>query len=124
MFILEKISDFQPPPTKLRIQLSGEASERQSSMAGVYSLQSSLVNGFPYWKNDSSDRAIWMYGGWYVGKNIGTSTCSITGPDGIEEWPNNISSRWQFVSGGKWHEAESGDIVFNDCSPKGIFAFS
>ena len=120
------ISDSQPPPTKLRLQLSREASVQQSE-AGVYSLQSSLVNGFPFWKHDSSEYAIWMYGGWYIGGDeyIGTDFASITGPFGIEEWPNNISSKWKFhAGGGKWQEAESGDIVFQDCSPKGNFAFS
>ena len=121
---MEIISDCQPPPIKLRLQLSGEASEKQSSKAGVYSLQSSLVNGFPYWNHDSSDNAIWMYGQWKIAPNeyIGTDISGIQGPFGIEEWPNNISSKWQFASGGKWNEAECGDIVFEDCSPKGNFA--
>ena len=67
-----------------------------------------------------------MYGGWYIGGDeyIGTDFASIQGPFGIEEWPNNISSKWKFASGGKFHEAESGDIVFEDCSPKGNFTFS
>ena len=94
-------------------------------MAGVYSLQLSLVNGFPYWKHDSSDKAIWMDGCWNVGdnENIGTGICSIKGPNGIEEWPNNISSKWEFhAGGGKFQEAKSGDIAFEDCSPKGNFA--
>ena len=94
---------------------------RQSSRAGVYSLQSSLVNGFPYWKHDSSDNAIWMSGCWYVGddETIGTSRCGIAAY-GIEEWPNNIYSKWQFhIGGNEFKEAEIGDIVFEDCSPKG-----
>ena len=121
---METIPDSQPPPIKLRLQLRGEASKIQSSKAGVYSLQSSLVNGFPYWKHDSSDIAIWMHGGWYVGtdKNIGTGICSINGPDGIEEWPNNISSKWEFLGEDDFQVAESGDIVFQDCSPKGNFS--
>ena len=121
---MENISDSQPPPTKIRLQLSGEASERQSLSAGVYSLQSSLVNGFPYWKHDSSDNAIWMYGQWKIAPNeyIGTATCGIKGPSGIEEWPNNIHSKWQFATD-KWQEAKIGDICFEDCSPKGNFSF-
>ena len=119
---MENISDSQYPPTKLRLRLNGEASEAQSSMAGMYSLQSYLVNGFPYWKHDSSDKAIWMYGGWYVGDDvdIGTGIAGIIGPDGIEEWPNNISSKWEFSGGGKFQEAKSGDInFFKNRSPKG-----
>ena len=121
------ISDSQPPPTKLRLQLSGEASKKYSFTVGVYSLQSSLVNGFPNWEHDSSDMAIWMYGQWKLAPNeyIGTDIAGIQGPYGIEEWPNNISSKWQFALGGtKWQEAESGDIVFEDCSPKGNFILS
>ena len=120
---MENISDSQPPPTKLRLQLSGEASVNQSSTVGVYSLQSSLVNGFPYWKHDSSDKAIWMYGQWKVGDNgnVETGRCGIQGPYGIEEWPSNISSKWKFVDTGKFQEAESSDIVFEDCSQKGNF---
>ena len=123
---MENISDSQPPPTKLRIQLSGKASEKHSSKAGVYSLQSSLVNGFPYWKHDSSDSAIWMYGAWRLAPNklIGTDHCYIYGPFGIEEWPNNIFSKWQFHDGDEYREAESGDIVFEDCSPKGNLTFT
>ena len=68
-----------------------------------------------------------MYGGWIVGddKNIGSGIRGIQGPFGIEEWPNNISSKWRFHERlGKWPEAESGDIVFEDCSLKGNFVFS
>ena len=100
---------------------------RQSSRAGVYSLQSSLVNGFPYWKHDSSDNAIWMYGEWYVGnnQNVGTDMGSIIGPDGIEEWPNKIFSKWQFhAGGGNWQEAKSDEIFVEDCSQKGNSTFS
>ena len=125
---MENISDSQPPPTKLRLQLSGEASVKQSSSrAGIYSLQLTLINGFPYWKHDSSDKAIWMYGGWKVGddEDIGIDLCYIQGPHGIEEWPSNISSKWEFAIGErKWQEAESGDITFEECIPKGNFAFS
>ena len=124
---MENISDPQPPPTKLRLQLSGEAFERQSSKAGVYSLQASLLNGFPFWKHDSSNTAIWMLGQWRVGveENVGTGINAIFGPYGIEEWPNNISSKWKFhAGGGKWQEAENSDIRFEDCSPKGNFTFS
>ena len=123
---MENILDAEPLPTKLRLLLSGEALAIQSSMAGVYSLQSSLVNGFPYWKHDSSDGAIWMYGGWRVGddEDIGTDICGIAGPYGIEKWPNNIFSKRKFVGGGKWQEAERSDIVFEDCSPKGNSTFS
>ena len=117
------ISDSQPPPTKLRLQLSGEAFLIYPLMAGLYSLQSFLVNGFPYWKHDSSDTAIWMYGNWKIAndENIGTDFASISGPFSIEEWPNNISSKWRFFGGGKFQEAKSGDIVFEDCSQKGNF---
>ena len=126
IFIMENISDHQPPPMKLRLALNGEPFEQQSSMAGVYSLQSSLVNGFPYWKHDS-DKAIWIYGEWKIAPDeyIGMANAIIRGPSGIEEWPNNISSKWRFHERlGKWPEAESGDIVFQDCSPKGNIAFS
>ena len=95
-------------------------------MAGVYSLQSSLVNGFPYWNHDSSDNAIWMYGQWKIAPNeyIGTDISGIQGPFGIEEWPNNISSKWKFYDGDKWQEAKSSDIVFQHCSAKGNFTFT
>ena len=117
--IIENISDSQPPPTKLRLQLSGEALAEQSSMAGLYSLQSSLVNGLPYWKHDSSDKAIWFYGEWFVGyyENIGTLKCGIASPHGIEEWPNSISSKWRVhINGNKFQEAANGEIIFEDCS--------
>ena len=106
--------------------MSGKASEKHSSKAGVYSLQSSLVNGFPYWKHDSSDKAIWMHGNWKIDADdvLGTDIAGISGPFGIEVWPNNISSKWKFYVRGKWQEAESGDIVIEDCSPKGNFTFS
>ena len=119
---MENILDSQPPPTKLRLQLSGEPWERQLSFTGVYSLQSSLVNGFPYWKHDSSERAIWMFDvNWKIGdeEDIGTIISSFSGPFCIEEWPNNIFSKWEFFNGQKFQEAKIGDIVFEDCSPKG-----
>ena len=95
-------------------------------MAGVYSIQSSLANGFPYWKHDSSDKAIWMFGNWKVGddKDIGTGIAGIYGPHGFEEWPNNILSKWQFYDGDEWQEAKSSEIVFEDCSPKGNLTFT
>ena len=125
IFIMENISDHQPPPMKLRLALNGEPFEQQSSMAGVYSLQSSLVNGFPHWKHEASDNAIWLFGRWKVGhnENIGTGNADIHGPYNIEEWPNNISSKLQFFDGNKYQEAENGDIIFEDCSTKGNFIF-
>ena len=88
-------------------------------MAGLYSLQSSLVNGFPYWKHNSSNIAIWLSGEWKLATNeyIGTNTAGIAGPFGIEEWPSNIPSKWNFhAGGGKWQETANGEIVFEDCS--------
>ena len=84
----------------------------------MYSLQSSLLNRFPYWKHDSSDKAIWFYGSWKIGydKNIGTDVCGIFGPHGIEKWPNNISLKWEFYNGTEFKEAAIGEIVFEDCT--------
>ena len=67
-----------------------------------------------------------MFGGWRLAPNeyVVTNSASIQGPYGIEEWPNNISSKWQFYDGEKWQEAKSSDIVFEDVSPKGNFTFS
>ena len=93
-------------------------------MAGVYSLQSSLINGFPHWKHDSSETAIWMYSCWCVGDDefIGTGMRSIQGPYSIEKWPNSISSKWEFLGEDDFQVAESGDVVFEDYSPKGNFS--
>ena len=64
-----------------------------------------------------------MHRKWSIAQNeyIRTGSCHIAGPHGIEEWPNKISSKWKFVRGGKWQEAENDDIVFKDCSPKGDY---
>ena len=91
----------------------------------MYILQPIQVNGFPYWKHYSSDKAMWFYDGWMVGydKNIKTVKCGIAGPRGIEEWPNNISSKWIFSNRPGWQEAANCDIVFEDCSSKGEYSF-
>ena len=88
-------SDAQPPPTKLKVVLTGEAKKKQSGYGGTYTLQSTPINGNPWWtKGVFRKEAIWfdeIKGNWKVGNNgdLGTSICSISGPYNVDEWPNN-----------------------------------
>ena len=110
------ISDAQPPMIKLKIVLSGEAKKKKSGYVGTYTLQSTPVNGNPWWKKGVFEKeAIWFVeknGNWMIGniEDLGKGTGGLSGPFGVDEWPNDITSGWQYASNG-WHEAGN-DILF------------
>ena len=110
------ISDAQPPPVKLKIILHGEAKKKVSGYSGTYTLQSSPVNGNPWWKKGVFDEeAIWSgeeSGCWWIGrfKDLGKALGFIHGPFGVDEWPNDIASGWKYHSKG-WHEAGNDILI-------------
>ena len=104
------LSDAQTPLIKLKIALSGEAKKKYSVYSGTYTLQSTPVNGNPWWKKGSFDKeGIWFVernGNWMIGsiEDLGKGVGGIKGPYGLDEWPNNISSGWEYHLNG-WNEA-------------------
>ena len=109
------ISDAQPPPIKLKIILSGEAKNKLSGFSGTYTIQSSPVNGNPWWKKGAFYKeGIWFAeknGNWNIGsiEYLGKALGYFHGPNGVDDWPNNIASGWKYHSNG-WHEAGN-DII-------------
>ena len=113
---LNCFSDVQPPPRKPKLILNGEAKNKWSILGGTYTLQSTPVNGNPWWKKGMFDKeALWfdeIAGNWLFGydKDLGTNIGGVEGPFGIDQWPNNISSGWQYASN-EWHEAGNDIII-------------
>ena len=110
---LNYFSDAQPPPRKLKLILNGEAKIKQSNRGGTYTLQLTPVNGNPWWKKGMFDiwfderNAKWRFGD---DEDLGTNIGGVSGPFGIDQWPNDISSGWKYYSNG-WHQAGNEIIV-------------
>ena len=117
------------PPTKLELILAGKAKEKQSLRAGTYILGDGLVNGYPHWlqTGDGSQEAIWFSkvgSAWLVNKKsrLGTDYGGISGPNGIDSYPNEIKQGWEYGDGTNWHEVPSSDVIFKafDSNPKAV----
>ena len=89
-------------------------------MSGVYTLQPELVNGYPTWKQISSENSIWfdtITGKWIIGftSDLGLSKAGIGGPRAEDDWPQNLSV-WKYADRtGTWLDGGS-DIVIEDYS--------
>ena len=96
--------------------MNGEVKKKQLGHGGTYTVQSTPINGNPWWKKGLfHEEAIWfdeMTGNWKIGdiEDLGKSFCSILGPYGVDEWPNDITSGWKYASNG-WHKAGNDIIV-------------
>ena len=69
----------------------------------------------PHWINMSKTWSIWFeYGRWVVGhtSNLSQNIGVVLGPIGEENWPQNISSGWEYVDvTGTWVDAGT-DVIF------------
>ena len=118
----------------MELILGGHVKEKQAETQGNYSLASELVNGLPYWLQNSSfhDHAIWSaigesyYRRWIVGdkEDLGTNRGYIAGPLlGIHAWPTQILSGYLYAPSQDQSPlpAHSSDIVFKDCKSVTLF---
>ena len=98
--------------------LAGEAKNvSKPSKHGIYILADGVVNGYPYWVREDEKYALWLNkktASWIVGAkdNLGTSTGYIVGPNGRDNYPNDIKQGWTYSDGEKFKEAPSSDIIF------------
>ena len=99
--------------------LAGEAKNvSKPSKHGIYILADGVVNGYPYWVREDEKYALWLNkktASWIVGAkdNLGTSTGYIVGPNGRDNYPNDIKQGWTYSDGEKFNEAPTSDIIFN-----------
>ena len=99
--------------------LAGKAKEGHSGFKGSYILRETLVNGYPCWlkTGHGSQEAIWFSkvgSAWLVNKKsrLGTDYGGISGPNGIDSYPNEIKQGWEYGDGTNWHEVPSSDVIF------------
>ena len=134
MFLFLILYAALPPPPKMELILGGHVKELRGENQGNYSLASELVNGLPYWLQNSSfhGRAIWSAIGssarrWIVGdkeKDLGTNRGQIAGPLlGIDVWPTQILSGYLYDPGQDLSPlpAHPSDIFFKDCKSVRLF---
>ena len=109
------------PPLKMYLRLSGTVKEKQSSKDGFYYLANDNLNGFPYWKQDNGDNAIWFHKSWYVGWTVGNEDYlgqdynGIIGPDDVTTWPSQTLSDYKYWHDSEWKNVEEDSISFEDC---------
>ena len=135
MFLFLILYAALPPPPKMELILGGHVKELRGENQGNYSLASELVNGLPYWLQNSSfhGRSIWSAIGagsylrrWIVGdkEDLGTNRGYIGGPlSGKDAWPTQILSGYVYVLAQDLSTlpAHSSDIVFKDCKSVRLF---
>ena len=86
---------------------------------GYYYLANGIVNGFPYWKQDKGEIAIWFQKSWTVGNedNLGQDYNGIIGPNEVTAWPSQIISGYNYWQPyySEWKNVEEFGILFEDC---------
>ena len=95
--------------------LSGYA----NTVEGFYHLEKDNFDGFPYWKQENGDNAIWFQKSgrraWTIGHEdyLGQDYDGIIiGPNDITTWPTQISEGFKYWDGSNW---QSNDILFEEC---------
>ena len=129
MFLFLILYAALPPPPKMELILGGHVKELRGENQGNYSLASELVNGLPYWLQNSSIHggAIWFGDSnarrWIVSDkaNLGKNWGQIGGPVGIDAWPTQILSGYIYAPDLPPLPAHSSDIVFKDCKSVRLF---
>ena len=105
----------QDPPSILRLDLSEDAKQYYSAIAGIYNLASGLTNDHNYWISENGDFAIFWLDNWKLAlsSDLGKNTAYIHGPTGNNGWPSNIADGWTYVNvEGVNTEANLNDVVF------------
>ena len=105
---------------------SGSIQNYQSCSSGTYRLQSSPFNGHPWWKKGIIDKEVLSYdvvlGHWEFGRieALDKRTAFIQSVPSFDEWPNEIFSGWEYVSGSSWYLAGNDDVIIegNDSCSK------
>ena len=97
--------------------MAGKAKEKQSSKAGSYILADGLVNGYPHWLKTDGSQAIWfekVSSSWAVAPKslLGKNFAGISGPDGKDDYPQEIESGWQYGKDDTHLDAGPNDVIF------------
>ena len=101
--------------------LSGTVKNKQSSKEGNYYLANDNLNGFPYWKQDNGDNAIWFQKTWYIGWTVGNENYlgqdynGIIGPNYVYLWPSRTLSGYKYWHDSEWKNVEEDSLLFEDC---------
>ena len=105
----------------MHLRLSGNVKNRQSYKEGNYYLANENLNGFPYWKQDNGDNAIWFHKSWYEGWTVGNEDYlgqdynGIIGPNDVTAWPSKTLGDYNYWHYSEWKHVEEDDIFFEDC---------
>ena len=90
-------------PKRLKLSLNGDVKEKWSSIEGIYILDSSYVNGKPYWLQENGPYAIWFdKDGWnlhhesYLGQSLATLRSRITQTNLPHDvtWEHCLNDEW------------------------------
>ena len=113
----------------MRLIISGDATNHQKGLDGIYLLGENHVNNHPYWYQQNGQNAIWyndgtykdhdhMFRHWFIGPKrfLGGTIAGIWGPQGIDKSPTHVWNGWRYFNGEIWKEATS-EITFKDLSP-------
>ena len=105
----------EDPPSTLRLDLSEDAAQYYSAIAGTYFLASGLTNDRHFWTSEDGNFAIFWLDNWKLAlsSDLGKNTAYIYGPNGNSDWPSNIASGWTYTNANGEHtEAKANDVVF------------
>ena len=94
---------FSDAPKVLFLYLNGHLWQNLPEKSGMYFLQDSLIDGFPFWKNNEQNLTIWfnkINDHWSISnsKDVGTANWVFAGPKNISELPHRIDSDWKYKS--------------------------
>ena len=105
-------------PVKLVVQVRGRAEFYQSSRAGIYTLQSTDINGKEHWLAENGKRAIWYLAEgqsksarWMIGqkRDLGKNVGGIASDDDTATPSEAIN--WEYYSNDEWMKSDSKDLV-------------
>ena len=97
--------------------MAGKAKEDQSWRAGSYVLANGLVNGYPHWLKLDESQAIWfnkVSSSWAVAPKslLGKNNAGIKGPNGKDDYLQEIESGWQYGKDDTHLDAGPNDVIF------------
>ena len=106
----------------MELVLAGDAKIIHQTKEGSYILATNTSNGYPYWKQQDGNNAIWFQKSWHTGWRVGhvdnlghNYYFGIIGPINITAWPTLISEGYKFYNGSYWQPASGTDVILEDC---------